>query len=178
VLHWSPSFLPSKDGCTKWMKKHKTVRSAAGISPNFRPWTEPPAGTPSPALRGVPNNPRFRDCIDIAWAHALKKPEAERLPLYCNFSQCPSRKPWSQSIRCLTTSTKYYDFSRDTVISPEETLLVHGFPAPELSLDMFSEKDLVHAVGETMSLPCVGAIMLGLFLNPCAPWWVRETSDV
>ncbi len=167
-----------QDAGGKWITKHLLARSHLGVSPQFRPWTQPPAGTSVPELRGVPDNPRYRDCIDIAWAVALQKPEAQRLPLYCNFTQCPSRAPWSQKLRCLTTSTKYYDFQRDTVICPEETLMLQGHPATDLRLGMFSKSTLVHAVGEAMSCPCVGAIILGMYLNSRAPWWATEDSEI
>jgi hypothetical protein len=153
-----------------WQAKHKKVRSQLGISPDFRPWTEAPSGQ-RPKLEGVTDNARYRDTIDIAWAAALMKNPMSPLPFYVNFSQCPTRKPWSSALRCLTTSTKVYDFARDKVLSSEELLLLQGIPAPDLKLHMFSESSLLHAVGEAMFCPCIGAIMLGVYLNPHAPWW-------
>ncbi len=145
------------------------MRSEIGKSPGYRPWTEPASG-PRPKLEGVVDNARYRDCIDIAWAVALERNPENPLPWYVCYSQCPTRKPWSSSLRCLTTSSRIYDFARDKVLSSEELLLLQGFPAPDLKLDMFTESSLQHAVGEAMFCPCIGAVLLGVYLNPRAPW--------
>ena len=170
----SASAFPCEDDGL-WEKKHEQFRSFAKIPPSSMPWTQPLSGTP-PTLQGVPNNVRYHDCINIAWAVALKREPDDRLPLYVNFSQCASRAPWSRHIRCLTTSSKVYDFSRDKVLTVEETLLLQGIPAPDLNLTMFNEGSLAHAVGEAMCCPCVGAIMLGFYLNRFAPWWEKDSD--
>ncbi len=66
-----------------------------------------------------------------------------------------------------------YDFERDAVISAAEAMLLHGMPAPDLRLDMFSCSTLATAIGECMAGPSIGTILLAVFLNDLAPWHRR-----
>jgi hypothetical protein len=156
----------------KWVDKHKRVRSALGVSPGYNPWTEPQDGRPRPTLRGVPPNKRYVDTINLAWAS--RPPESRSLPFFVNFSQCPTRSPWGPHMKTLTTSSKVYDFKRDRVFTPFECLLFHGFPVNKLDFTMFEQTKLMDATGEMMSCPCLGSVLLGIYLNSNGPWWRRD----
>jgi hypothetical protein len=161
--------------CEAWKDKHKLVRSKLGVSPTYKPWTERKSGPPG--LLGVPaDNPRYLDCLDLAWSS--RKAKCRSLPFYCDYSQCPTRSPWGESIRTFTTSSRSYDFQRERVVSPVEGLALHGVPVHSFDWTMFkSESMFFTALGESMSCPCVGSILLSVYLNRSAPWWRRGSAS-
>jgi site-specific DNA-cytosine methylase len=159
-----------------WKDKHKQMRSKFGISPTHRPWTAPSSGV-RPELKGVPHNARFTDCLDLAWAS--RKVRLRSLPFYCDYTQCPTRTPWGPVLRTFTTSSRTYDFQRDRVVSPTEGLALHGFPIYKYDWTMFkSESSFYTALGESMSCPCVGSVLLAVYLNRHAPWWQRGGASI
>ena len=113
--------------------------------------------------------------LDLAWGS--RPPGSGTLPWYCDVSQCASRSPWGSSIGCLTTSSRFYDFSRDCVINGLEAFQLQGFPATAMEFEGLSAAQLFNLSGEGMSCPCVGMVMLAVFLNPLAPWWVGSGED-
>ncbi len=151
-----------------WHNKHLAVRAKLTVSKDYRPWSCP-RGKPAPLMEGVPNNPRYVDVLDIAWSS--RKPKLRTLPFFCNISQCPSRAPWGTELKCLTTSSRVYDFSRDRLITAPEAMLLQGHPACDLDLSMFASGTLFTAVGEAMAAPSIATVMLAVYLNPLAEWW-------
>ena len=107
--------------------------------------------------------------INIAWASRPAK--HLKLPYYVNISQCPSRAQWASDLKCLTTSSRVYDFGRDCMISATECAMLQGIPACEVDFSMFSNAALFNATGSAMCAPCIGTIMLTVWLNPEAVWW-------
>ncbi len=160
------------DNNSKWQKKHLKLRSQWGTSPSYQPWTQPNGNRPKPRLTNVPPNPRFVDCINLAWA---ARPKSQRsLPWFCNYTQCPTRTPWGPTIKTLATSSRVYDFGRDCSVSASEAMLLQGYPIDALDLTMFKKQGaLFRAVGEGMTCPCIGSLVLSVYLNPMAPWWRR-----
>jgi hypothetical protein len=116
----------------------------------------------------VPPSKRMREALDIAWAAGPKT-----FPLYIDLSQCISRKKWGSEGFCLTTTSLIYDFEMDQVWSPKAHLALQGHPVTDLSLEGFSQSDLKDLAGEGMFIPCVGMLMLAIFLNPHSPWWAK-----
>jgi hypothetical protein len=163
---------------SKWVDKHRRLRTQMKLSPTYSPWTRPPASGARrpPLLTGVPANRRFADVINIAWAS--RPIERRTLPFFCNYTQRPTRTPWGTSIKTLTTSSRVYDYGRDRTITPAEALLLHGHPVLEMDLSMFSASSLFHSVGESMCCPCVGSLLLAFYLNPHGAWWKRRAAEL
>ena len=147
-----------------WVGLSKQVRSKMGISPTYSPWT-----STGKLLTGVPKSKRMLDAMNIAWA---SRPVPERtLPVYMDLPQCVRRKTWGPAVPCLTRSTILYDFASDQVVPTAGLLALLGFPVSDLDLSGLSESDLADLTGEGFFLPCVGAILASIFLNPAGPWW-------
>jgi hypothetical protein len=97
---------------------------------------------------------------------------------WTNFGQQVDRKPWGETIPCLTTRTTIYDTQRDRVLIGLELLGLHGFPATEIAetasdTQGFSDKDMARFAANGMSLPCLGTILFSYVLNSRGPWWKR-----
>ena len=93
------------------------ARDAINISAGYVEWTK------SAALFGVPKLDRNKDILDIAWAHrVIQKLERTSAPplradmarsFFCDLSQSVKRKPWSESIPTLTTTSRIYTYEKD-----------------------------------------------------------------
>jgi hypothetical protein len=83
-----------------WRKHTAIVRDKLGVSASFAPWTT----KPGIMLRGVPNNMRFRDVIDVAWITRLSKTrpqnisdEDARKSFYVDYAAAVQRSPWGSA---------------------------------------------------------------------------------
>lgn len=163
----------------RWEVQSKLMRRTGGFG-NAKPWS-------CKKLPGIsPNDRRAKEVIDISWLSStgIKKPTAADIsdgPAFVNFSQNPSRKPWGNTFPTFTTSTKVFSYRLGRRIVPRETLMLHGFDR-DCDLSENTPSEIRNLVGETMSLPCVGACLLAIALVGRIPklWEGRadQGSDV
>ena len=72
---------------------------------------------------------------------------------------------------CLTTSSVFYSYEDDRVLSKEAHLILQGFPVDDLVLTGLTPSNVGDLAGEAMSLPCLATILIAVVLNPAASWW-------
>eukprot|EP00971_Amphidinium_carterae_P352644 6492685-Amphidinium_carterae.8 len=151
----------------KWHTVHDKVKKQEGLPAVS--WRA------SKQLRGVSATERVREVIDIAYAryhkqHAEKGDDTLRqCPWLLDVTQCISRKCHCTHFRAMCSGSTYYSYSLDRMITPVEHLLVLGWPQQsaldrlgKLSLNPGQVRDLA---GESMSPPCIGAVMTALALT-------------
>ena len=148
-----------------WESIHKKLRAQLRLSPKYRPWTE----QGEKKLAFVPQSPRMREAIDLAWPSRLVG--SRPLPFFIDLSQCASRRRWGQMLPCLTTSSVFYSYEDDRVLSKEAHLILQGFPVDDLVLTGLTPSNVGDLAGEAMSLPCLATILIAVVLNPAASWW-------
>eukprot|EP00971_Amphidinium_carterae_P248828 4939078-Amphidinium_carterae.4 len=90
-------------------------------------------------------------------------------PWLVDVTQCISRKCHSAHFRGMCSGSTYFSYKLDRVITPLEHLLVLGWPQQSamgrmsnLSLNPGQIRDLA---GESMSPPCIGAVMTALAVS-------------
>ncbi len=84
----------------EWKKHCAIMRDTYGKSSNYRPWSSQPGIT----MRGVPDNARQREVIEIAWIDRLERARKEgldpmqaRVDYYVDFTQAAQRRPWGSA---------------------------------------------------------------------------------
>ena len=148
------------------------------MSPGHQPWTKPKGERAPPQLIGVPRSVRSVDVLNIAWGSRPAK--RRKFPWYCDYTQCISRKSYGPTAKCLTKTTRVYDFKRDTIILPGEAWQMQGLPTPgtaELLCDL-EATPMFKLAGQGFFCPSIGTILLALFLNPEAPWWPATPEEL
>lgn len=148
----------------EWTYKTAQARARYGMSPQYMPWTK--HSDPRPALRGLQCTARVEELLNIAWMAG-----GRALPLYLDASQCVSRKPWSKTVPCLTTSSTIYDYSLDCTWTANCKLAVQGVPIGDLDVSDLTPQQKSDLAGEAMFLPDVGSIVVAFFLSSSGPWW-------
>ena len=159
----------SKSRGTAWIAKHQEIRDQAGLVQSVS-WSS------GRTLRGVGlvGAERPRDLIDLAWQVVTSKASDENLcqqiadRYVVDISQCGARKPWSDRIRSITTSSELFAFSRQRTLIPRELYTVMGWRHVVLtSLSTSAQKDLV---AESMAVPSV-ALCLVCLLTSMPSFW-------
>jgi hypothetical protein len=136
------------------------------MSPDYRPWTS------KHRLLGLPLSFRCIESVDIAWGAALGDDTHEPGPWFCDLNASIGRSPFGSTLGAFLTTSRVYDFEREQLILAPEALLLHGMPALSCSFPpSLSSHALFHMVGESMHAPCIGSLLVAIFLNPLAPWW-------
>jgi len=166
----------------KWKAKSALMRDKYEIPTGSQPWSGGGA-----ALRGVPENQRCRDVLDVAWACRLAKSSrfATRQELAQNFwadaSQRVSRAPWGTGLRCLTQNSLVYSFERDTILSGFDHMRLQGAPIscspvapPPGSVNDVKDVNLRSLAGEAFSCPVVTCVAYAMWLNPAGVWWTPQ----
>jgi hypothetical protein len=160
-----------------WEKESKFVRDKYGLPSDSHPLT---GKTPPPALRGVARNPRVLELLDIAEGIRLqtKTPASE---FFINVSQNVARTPFGK-MHCLTIGSQTYDPYRDQCLTGLDRMALMGMPCNFLGEQLesgaiaASERDLGKFAGQAMCAPCLGAVFVSVFLQPCGPWWVPRRA--
>ena len=134
-------------------------------------WTE------THVCRGLPTTARYRDYIDLFWAHACNTREGSRRDvvkdLFCNPTQCTTRiaqRAPPPHPPTLARNSIIYSYENDTVLSAAAQMRFHGWPFGWTPLE-FSESGLRSLSGDCYSVPWATAMQLALWLNPHAVWW-------
>eukprot|EP00971_Amphidinium_carterae_P352208 6492482-Amphidinium_carterae.2 len=78
--------------------------------------------------------------------------------VYVDVSQSLSRRPWSETLRAMTTSTDLFSIKRKRAIVAVETLQLLGFPKPS----QCSPSVLRDLLGECMAPPTVALATLAV----------------
>eukprot|EP00971_Amphidinium_carterae_P052117 1026139-Amphidinium_carterae.4 len=149
---------PKPEG--KWLAKHQQyiAKKKLGSSLAQYRWSS------NHSMIGVTTE-RERDLVDIGWAEAASQntdTPRERLEeaLFANVSQNLEYEPFTVSkIHALTTSSKIYSYSQDTVLDPHAHFEFLGWPKPP-NLDMLSRAQAFDLTAEAMSVPCSTALAL------------------
>ena len=171
---WRPEDLQFQPrDFSKWRTASQKKRHALSMSAHSAPWTSLPG-----VLKGLPNCPRIRDVLDVAWAS-----RRSALPLggideckkdfWVNPSQAVQREPWGNAPPLLCQCTMPYSFEMSTGLSGLDMLHLQGFPtsATVAPTHMFDDKMVRSLAGEGFFLPVATGIAYAYYLNPWAPWW-------
>lgn len=133
------------------------MREKLGLSLTESPWCL------TAALRGVQRTPRVLDLIDIGFASAMaaattesQKEDVKKF-LVIDISQGHDYKPWAFNIGCFTTSSYFYHYGFDRMITEREKFKLLGFPAVDVT--GFKINSLQDLVGDAMALPSVGTFL-------------------
>jgi hypothetical protein len=167
-----------------WKKDSIDIRSGYGVSENFRPWTMALGNV----LTGVPRLARVHELIDLVWLERCcaaapslsvdpsvlagpggRSKHAEIcLNLAVDVSQSISRKIMSKRLGTLTTSTSCYVFSLDRLLTGGDNMTLQGWPRSfiEPCVESIPPKQLASLAGEAIFVPCLSAIVLGLWSLP------------
>lgn len=154
----------------RWIAEGKTLRSSLGVDLDLRPWTS------SSALYSI-TSLREAELLDSAWishCHANGvSPDIEGKRQWlarqstADVSQSIDLKTGSELMRTLTTASKIYLFSRDSVMTREDQLCMLGHNYRNL-VD-YSIADVKSLTGEAMALPNVGTALYSLLLGCTFP---------
>eukprot|EP00971_Amphidinium_carterae_P074022 1463322-Amphidinium_carterae.2 len=140
----------------KWKKKHADTRAKLGLPHSSGMFDNGPLG-------GIAiDDKRSRDLLELAW-QACKGclPDYVRQHLMVDISQCGSRKPGAiGTLKSLTTSSEIFVFSQQRTLLPCELFNLMGWKDP--CLDNLSAQACRNLIGESMSLPSVALMLLGL----------------
>lgn len=82
--------------------------------------------------------------------------------VFVDISQNPCRRPYTNTkgiTGTMTTSSAYFSFGRDNMVTPFEQLLWHGHSRALKVPDSVRAGQLKALAGEGMSLPCVGLVL-------------------
>ena len=136
-----------------WQKASRAMRAKHKLTPfNEHVYTVPSsAGFTA----------RVKDLLDVGFQMNSRNPEA----LFCDVSQSVQHTPWVRSkLRSITTSSRYWSYSAERLLEPQELLRAFGF---EPDCTGVSKHHLQNLLGECMSPPCIGIIILTL--ATCTP---------
>ena len=127
-------------------------------------------------LEGLPA--RVQDVLNVAWAFRIKQGiPAENF--FCDPSQSVLRMPWSTDLRTLTQQSCIFNFGTMQFLGEEDKLCLHGYPVTNMNLQEWHSKAVATWAGDGMFLPCIGACIMGYWLNPYGPWWAeRDLSSL
>jgi hypothetical protein len=137
-------------------------------------------------FKGLPLIDRVLDVVNVAEAARLRAKEPSD-NYFCNFSQGVARRPWGSGMHCLTTGSETFDFGRRCVLTGADRLALMGLPSrvivDRLAEDFaakggLGERDLERFAGQGMCSPCVGLVLLAVFLHPFADWFVQPQMPV
>lgn len=144
----------------KWEQEVVTYREAAGVEPNFKPWTT----RRGVFLSGVHPLPRELEMIDVTWiraCHAAGRgyddPSVAR-GLVCDPTQSLER--CHHAVHTLGTKLKnsrFYAYEFDRVLLAADFLRVMGYDYK--MLDGFDESVASGMVGEAIALPEIATIV-------------------
>ena len=127
-----------------WVAKHRQVRLELQLPPD------------------QVGAKREDDLIALAEQAAGVK-QMSMTTLFTDLSQCGGRRPWSSTIRSLTTSSVVYSHSLRRCLVPKELFNLMGYPR-SLDLGGITQRQASDLVGESMALPCVAMPLLSLLL--------------
>ena len=156
----------------KWRSHSASIRDAHSFPGDAAPWT-----SKTSSRNGLGSLPRQCDVLDIAF---MMRPAA--LPagssradiargLWANPSQSVVRSPWTTNLGTGVTTSEFYSFEHDVMLSGHAHMRVMGFPSDTCPHGMFSETQLSRIGGNCYSVPIVALISSALYLNPHATWW-------
>lgn len=168
------SSASAKDQFAEWRRQSATMREKYKVSPEYSPWSS------QARLRGLTDNPRTRDLVDLAWiARSACFPEfANKAEIAKNFfvntSQAVGRTPWSTGCMTLAQSTTVYSFEKDLALSGYDMLRLLGAPtgcAATTSTTKLTDSNLRSLAGEAYSAPVAGVVAYAFWLSPWGCWW-------
>jgi hypothetical protein len=160
-----------------WEKDSAVARAAAKMQQYSKPWTS------KHCLHGVPDLPRMRDVIDVAWQKTRTKVglgETEdfvKQGLWCDPSQGVARNSGSVSYKMplLTQSNLPYSFEMDACISGRDALILQGFPSETSTTPPhLKDADLRSLAGESFFLPSMAMLTHAYYLNHRGAWWRKD----
>jgi hypothetical protein len=162
----------------KWRTESASWRDSLNMSPSFSPWTS----RPGVVLEGVGATARVADlfnCITASKMQAVRKLQTQQRDrqmldvkqimqnMYTDYTQSHGRRNFTTRAgynHCFTTTTELYGFDIDRVVMPIEMLMMHGWKMETVIPSSLLPMDLKTMVGNGIALPCLGAVVWGLFL--------------
>eukprot|EP00971_Amphidinium_carterae_P035286 694592-Amphidinium_carterae.2 len=156
-----------------WKAKHSAFKVKHGLSAES--WTT----SNESRCRGLPNNGRERDLVDIAVAHATKTSSAAAdgtpfrdVDLLIDVSQSVDRTPWtllgSQRVGTLTTSSSLFWTGGGRMLLAEEHFRLQGWDTVRrVNVSDTALKDLS---GESMPLPPMAVVLLSVMYHLPMHW--------
>ena len=162
-----------KSKLTQWKKHTAHLRSQRGFAAHgddgAHPWTS------NHKMSGVPDNDRFRDCIDVGYLLARQSnPGLDSDDLvrgyWCDYSQAVQTKPFfRETLATTATSSAYYSYEHDLALPALTHLRLLGWPR---SFGSSCTSNAIRSLaGEAVSIPIWSQILFIHYCNPWAPWW-------
>lgn len=160
------------------------------VSPTFSPWTSRPSfkGLGLPTGKG---RKRVVDLIDLVAVQICKKSRtnpANPVSLekcvqntIVDISQSHSRPTYSNTwgtAKCLCTGSTLYSYQFDRVLSAKEHLLLQGHHAKTRVPPTVSDSELRRMCGESIALPCLGALVWAVALSAGFPAAMRSCRRI
>ena len=126
-------------------------------------------------MRGIPDSKRQRDLIDVCFGvmanrHPHRSREELIRNLFCNVSQSVDRLPVTYGLGTIATSTEYYGFEKDAILSGASHLRVLGLPTDFMPHELFEDHVCRQMGGMGFSVPIAAELTFLFWCNPHAPW--------
>ena len=106
------------DPDSEWFQQSMRLRHGFNMPRDERPWID------SHYCEGVPNTPRYKECIMLAfWAWLRAQDQANRSSKpdwFVDISQSLSRKPWGASVPTVTRKALIYGFAIDRCLDAQD----------------------------------------------------------
>lgn len=149
-----------------------------GVSADCKPWTTQPGFMG----RGLRRTERALELIDLAAVQTLvsssqpnpiQRAQRDRAwmrkqlsGVLVDLSQNPVRRCFTKNGKtpCLTTSSNLYCFKRDSLLLPEEYMMLQGHQRTISIPDAMTGKQVQELAGEGMSLPSLALIVWRMVL--------------
>ena len=132
-------------------------------------WTD----MPNVSLHGVPNVPRQRDLLNIAWqSRVIARPstpiDISKHNVWVDLSQSVLRRPWGDRLRAFRSRSHIYSYEQDRCLSGTDQLRVNGYP--HRYLEGISQVDQLQLSEFATSVPMVCPTQIVLWCNPYGDW--------
>ena len=151
------------DETKKWVGIHKRCKADLKDMPELS-WSK------EKKLTGLAKVPRVVEAVDIAYLryHAAEvaagranRSDSKLLacPWFLDTTQCISRKAHCDHIRGMCSSSVFYSFALDRILTPKEHLLALGWGEGALNLTPVTQAQVRELAGESMSVPCIALLL-------------------
>ena len=154
----------------RWREKSRGIRTKMKMGKSM------PLRAAKICLLGLPpNSPRQEDSANVAFGAWRKKKGS----WIADVSQCVARRPWGPRLRTLTRNSVVICFSKKRVLCGMELMGAHGWAVSQGETDFLDmgPRVLRDLLGDQMTLPSVGAVILALYLNSHSPHWSVGSSS-
>lgn len=170
----------------EWEKETIEVKLSCGVDQDLEPYT----GRADVRIRGMPNLPRYRAMLDIAYIKAndqLRFPNQRRKrnahenfvwygheqlikDLRCDVSQNPRQRASGKELKGIGHSTLYVDMDRMSIVFPQELLSAFGYDIQyQVTERNFTNEELMDFCADGVHVPGWATCLMGLMFRCTMP---------